>query len=381
VVIGAALYGVFWVVSPGKQRPVAAAVGEGSLGVVRFSDLAGDPGVRALAADLFVEAMEAEDARRRQELPPSMRWIEGFQRAQRGQAAGGAKTTLGWFLPREAVLSFEPGQEGAPASPLLAANFRGFVRPVRWMIEAMAKEEPRVTRVGSGGQEMLVFPDGPAVAFVGGTLVVSSDSGALLPALDRLGRSPGRTPSPLLAELEALGSWDVAGILDDPVAAQTVLRLLVALEPATPEEEAGGEEAPTGEEAFVVEEASGAGEAATGVEAVTGSEPAPRRAPGWALWEARRLSFGLDVETADRVSAELLVGYEGPGLAAEAVPGLAAWLDRLREGTAQRGMELTGEVQARGAAARMVLDLAGVERAIEAMMARLAAEADEGEER
>lgn len=77
-----------------------------------------------------------------EKMPESWRWIEKLGTAQDQQAAG----ALGMWFPTEATLVVVPGQD-AGRHVLFAADFKGFVRPIRALITSSAgRGAPRTGR-------------------------------------------------------------------------------------------------------------------------------------------------------------------------------------------------------------------------------------------
>jgi hypothetical protein len=201
-VFGLVAWGLYWAVSPGRQLPTAIVVGPQTTGVVRFGDLAADPGATAFLATLMEETEKGDGG---PDLPP---WAKAWLSRSRADA-------IKQWLPREGTLSFERDPEGA-VHPVAALNFRVYVRPIRALIERMADDRRVATRVRHGGETIVVFSGGTALCFVGGTLLLSDDAGLVRSVLDRAA-APGSPPPTLPAELTRLtGGWDSSGVMSQP---------------------------------------------------------------------------------------------------------------------------------------------------------------------
>lgn len=316
--------GSYWFLSPGKQQAVEKAVSPASQGVVHIVEPDQDPGIRVLVTRFVYAAQRAGQARDRKELPPSLRWVEGFQRQQAAQSSANAGAMLSWWLPREAVVSFEPIPGEGGTQTLFVANFRRMVRPVRMLLEAVARDDRKVKRRAHGGEELLVFPSGATVSFAGGTLLWASDPRVVEAALDRLAGPAREPPAGPILPPDPEGKWDAAGTATAPAAIGKVLAA-VSLD--------RGEEDP--------------------------------------LRRAKALTFGLDVATADEIAAELTFSFASAAAAEAAEEELRGRLEVLGIRNAARHLTFTYEAERSGEGLVATLRAGGIEEALERWVAGL----------
>jgi hypothetical protein len=235
ILAGLAVFGLamYWLMGSGRQAPTAAIVRPGSIGVVRVSDLASDPGARALIGEFMARAQSAPGAGT--QLP---QWLRNLQAAQ-------AQQGISQWLPREATLSVEQ-QADDDVGFTAAFNPRGYVRPIRLVLMHAFSTDPKNVVSRHGRYEIVGLQKSGALSFMDGTIVLAPDVPRMRATLDRLeaaaraGRAPAPDPSRTLA-----GTWDVSGWLDRGIAANvlaaTVAKrgnaLAVALELAQEEPE------------------------------------------------------------------------------------------------------------------------------------------------
>jgi hypothetical protein len=206
---GLAAWGFYWMVTPGRQVPTLVAVAPGSTGVVRCGNLAGDAGVRAFLATFIGETQKGNQA------GPMPEWMRGFMGPMHAES-------LRQWLPTEGTLSFEQDPADGQVHPVAALNFSTHVRLARLMLENMARDPEVATSVQHRGETILAFNKGPALSFVGGTLLLSDTVERLRPAIDRALDTAAPSPAvpPDLRDLE--GTWDAHGAVTGAEAAQSV---------------------------------------------------------------------------------------------------------------------------------------------------------------
>lgn len=352
-VVAFLIWGAWWVVSPGSQAPTEVVVAPEAVAVVH---LAGDE--RAHGLTRLLGAVMAEHNRRQRraavrELPDSLRWLERFGTAQDAQSAD----AIGMWIPSEATLAVLPAPEGR-RHIVVAANFRGFVRPIRTFLTAAMKGDGSEARVHQhGGQDVAVFPNGGALSFAGGTLIWSDSVELVEAALDRAkGSTPGAGPG-FLPEgaYERLKAGHVLVAAADNRGGFLASVLPTMLE-ARPEGAGGDEAAPT-----------------------TGS---PERAPGPLDTLTERLqtaTLALAVSSADRAEITL-AGITVDQAGAEAWrAALAERLDGMRERAAADGLELEPELTVAGHDVTLVLRVSGLRRLVDEWVKDAGAQVEGGE--
>ncbi len=304
--IAAFLFGLYWLTSAGRHYPTAAVASPQSQGVVRVGDLAGDAGTRALLARLFARVQEAGEREGQPRMPEWFRNLQAYQ----------ARQGISQWLPREATMSMEPDAEGAPRI-VLAANMRGFVRPIRMAITQAMKGDKKSTVTPHGGHEVLNFGSETSLCFMDGTLVVSYHPAVMTPALDRLAVA---SPSPA-ADARALpGRWDVSGWLDGETGAGVLIGLLAS-----------------SEHGF-------------------SSEDPP-------LTGLRDVRFGIDIKSEDDAHVTTEVAFDDAASASHAQPWLARGVADLRERMRPSGLSATSTDTVDGDRVRVELELSGLETA------------------
>lgn len=205
--------GIYWLLGSGRQARTAAVVSPHSQGVVYVSDLASDPGARALLGEFMARAQNAPPGGPR--LP---QWMREMQAAQ-------ARQGISQWLPREATISLEPrGDEALGVA--VAVNLRGMVQVVRLtMGRALARGGGR-TVTKHGRYELISFEKGStALCFMDGTIVLAPDLERLRAAVDRLEPALRTGPPPEEPARTLPGRWDVHGWLDGPHAASALAAL------------------------------------------------------------------------------------------------------------------------------------------------------------
>lgn len=359
--------GMWWLVSPGEQVATEGVAGGESQAVVHVRGLNDDPGTRALLDRAVVAMQRAVDRRRAEEMPDALRWLEQIGRAQRGGATG-----LGMWIPRSVTVTVEPGEDGESVV-LVALNLATFPRMIRMMVGqiARAEDEGGPARERYRGYDIDVFPDSPALAFAGSTLMVATRPEAVRRAIDRLedGPEPGAMTELLAADED--GRWDVRGaVLDrDGSLGGSLAEALPRARPATeadpaPEALEATEPVPGGAGVSLPGSVRVLEAPATvpgqGTDPASGADEATGTAP-----PVERLTFGVDVVTADRIEAEIRLDC-----ASEA--GAREWLARLEESlrhleTAHgRGLlstRITGAVE--GGRLHAEIELTGVDAWVE----------------
>jgi hypothetical protein len=208
-------YAIYWLTSAGRQAPTLAVVGPQSAGTVRFSDLAADPGTRALIGEFMARAQSASSSGG----PQLPKWMRDMQAAQ-------ARQGITQWLPRETTLSFEPREDGTFGMSA-AVNPRGMVQPFRLALMPALSRENDATVSRHGRHQVVAFRKNGALCFMDGTIVWAPDTTRLRSALDRLepaikNGAPAPDPARTLP-----GQWDVSGWLDRPLAV-TALAAAVA---------------------------------------------------------------------------------------------------------------------------------------------------------
>jgi len=310
------ILGMYWLTSPGRQYATSALASPQSHGVIRVNDLAADPGARALLTAFVKRVQEAGQGPGQPQLPA---WIRNLQAHQ-------ARQGVSQWLPREATVSLEPDDEGVPRI-VLAANLRGFVRPIRLALTQATKSDRKARITRHGDHEILNVSGDVAVCFLDGTLVVSYHPKAMAPALDRL--AAGSLPSP--ADARTLpGPWDATGWLGPDAGAGLLIHLL---EPGAEEDEESSQ---------------------------------PQVDP--VLETLREVRFGIDVESAEdgRVVAEM--AFANATDAADTQPWLADRVARLRERMEASGLSSTVTDSLDGDRIRYEVRLNGLATALDRVM-------------
>jgi hypothetical protein len=203
VVVAFLIWGAWWVVSPGSQVSTEVALVPEAVAVVHFAGDERAQGLAELLGALLTESNRRQSKAAFDTMPESWRWIEKLGTSQDRQAAG----ALGMWIPSEATLAVVSGQD-AKRHVLLAANLKGFVRPIRALIASSARREHKARTVTThAGQELTVFSESSALSFAGGTLLWSDDPRLIEEALDRAHdklppRSPSFLPESAYAELK-----------------------------------------------------------------------------------------------------------------------------------------------------------------------------------
>lgn len=329
IFVGLMVAGGLWFFSPGKQVEPARLVAPEAETVIRFDGLSGDTGFKALASRFVMAAQAAEERNQENQLPENLRWLEGFRQMQNAQGAANIGNALDMYLPKQAVLAFEPGEDGASAEPLFIANFQRFVRPVRFFVEKIVADSPDSTTETYRGRKILDLDRGPAMVFEGGTFLLAGEAATLKRALDRLDQPAA--PHVLLSQLDETGGtvgreWDVAGVSSSP---QTSLAALSMV----------------GFEAF--------GE--------DGANP---------FAELRNLRWAVDAVSGDEVGAELSFDYGSPEAAVAALAGLESRWAGVAARAAERGLALAAATSQEGPRLTTRLELTGLANAITAWMSR-----------
>lgn len=314
ILVGLAVgaFGLYWLTSAGRHYPTAAVASERSQGIVRVGDLAGDAGARALLTRLFTRIQEAGDG---PQLPQWMRNMQAYQ----------ARQGISQWLPREATLSMEPDPEGVPRI-VLAANMKGFVKPMRLAVTQAVKGDRKASITHHGGHEVLNFGAETSLCFMEGTLVVSYHPSQMDPALDRLAAASPAPTSPASPDARAFpGRWDLSGWLGQETGTGVLVGLL-----ASPDN--------------------------------TFSSAAPP------LQGLRDVRFGIDIESEDdaRVAAE--VAFDDADSAAGAQPWLDRGLADLRTRMEPSGLSATTTDTVDGDRVRFELKVHGLQAAFDRLI-------------
>lgn len=294
--VGCAIVAVIAVVAAGAGLWwfVAPAEQQRTAAVVSPAS-AGSFHVGDLGADPGVTALFDRvlfEAQRQQQtgMPP---WMAELQRA--GAAGSSPSTGFRMLLPREATISLETTAAAAEPAIVLALNPRGLTRLIGMMLAGS------VASTHAGHQLARLDDDGWA-ALVGGTFLFATEEEALRTAVDRVLAHGAVTAAPPVDLATPARTWDLTGVVDN--ADGEVERLLWD--------------------------------------------------PGAAPAGIRRASFGLDLETADRLSGRLVADCGSPAEAAAVLRALHARLiDHARDIHAD-GLELLAGVRTDGS--RAVVD-------------------------
>lgn len=224
---------VWWVFNPGTQIATDRVVTPDAVAVVRFSGEHDLDALSELATVFFAEMSEQQRRDEPGRLPEPLRWLERMARAQDVRAGQG----LGVWLPREVTAAVVP--DGATRRRVvLAANLRGFVRPIRWFL---LHANPRPGRIETRfGTEVVHLRDDAALAFVGGTLLWT-DQAALLDGVLREAKASGPARRPQFlpgAEYDRWAhGWDLT-LFADGRDERVRSRVGDALRPSVPPDEA-----------------------------------------------------------------------------------------------------------------------------------------------
>jgi len=205
LVVAAAVVWHFW--SPGQQVATRRIVTDQTAGFLHVGDLAADPGTMAFLAELTQRFQRFQDARRAEQLPPPMRWLQSFRRQ------GDPGPIFHLLLPREATVALNatPGSEPAWVG---AVNPRGFTQLIARMLRGSSIDPPDDYQ---GAQ--LFYLRGATAGLYDGTLVVSNSVDVTRASLDRL-RGAGDA-APAAADVGAEG-WDAILQLQGPFAAMVL---------------------------------------------------------------------------------------------------------------------------------------------------------------
>jgi hypothetical protein len=303
------VFGMYWLVGSGKHHPTAAVASPRAQGVVRVGDLGQDPGARDLLVSLYKRVQAAGERAGGPQMPA---WLRNMQAMQ-------ARQGITQWLPREATISLEPDAEDVPRI-VLAANLRGFVRPMRLAITQAAKGDRKSTITHHGEQEIVHFDSNTSLCFMDGTLVVSYHPSAMTPALDRLAAA-GASP-PAGDDRGLPGSWDLNGWLDEHTGTGLLVGLLATDNP------------PEGE---------------------------PLRG-------LRAVRFGIDIENESDARVLTEVAFADAAGAAGGRPWLTEGIGHLRQRLESSGLSSTATDSVEGDRVRLELRLSGVEAAIGRLM-------------
>lgn len=352
-VVAFLIWGAWWVVSPGAQVSTDLVITPEAVAVVH---LAGDERAHGLTR-LLGAVMGEHNRRQRQaaarELPDSLRWLERLGTAQDAQTAD----AIGMWIPSEATLAVLPAPDGR-RHLALAANFRGFVRPIRAIITSAARGEGGHGSVYThAGHEVTRFSNGSALSFAGGTLLWADQAELVEAALDRVeaeteAAGPAFLPEGAYQRLTA--GHVLVGAADNRTGHLTALARDSILARAEDADEDGPEppaEAP---------------------------EPPPN--PLLALVERlEATTFAVAIPSADRADVTL-TGVALDTAAAEAWrAALAERLGGLRERAAAEGLEVEPVLGVAGRDVTLVLRISGLRSLIDAWAEESAAQiADDG---
>jgi hypothetical protein len=318
--IGLAIYGVYWLLSPGRQMPTALVVGPRSVGVVRLERGDTDAGMRELVQETMLAIQRAQLAAQEDRIPPFLRRIQSWQ-------LGHSRNEMAAWMPREATLSIEAGPEGERESVVAAINMQRFVRPLGMVFGRMIKGEPGTRVEPHGEHELIVNPGGSAVSFAEGTLLFGSSAASLGAVLDRWDHGAGAALPAAVTDLA--GRFDVYGTLDRPEDAQAWLGLFATL-------------------------------------VFEGEHRDAAEAARLAIARVRSLRFGLDARNADEAQAFVELVYETPEAARDAEAGIAALLSEMQARAKANRASMAVRPSREGPRVRAEIGLTGIESAIQA---------------
>lgn len=348
LLVGAGLlaYGLYWFVTPGTQTPTTVVVGPDAVGAIRLNRAASDPGVQALFRKVMLELQRAGRNSRGRKLPPWLETLQSWQASQQSQ-------NLGLWMPSEGTLSFERGPDDERGLPVVALNFRRFIRPMAFVFERLARSDPKSRVERHAGYDVIFMPRGGGLCFASSTLMFAERAEALFPVLDRLTQPASAPPSALIRELEGVSQrWDLAGSLPRRIEAYALMQIVLrAARPNAPEDpdETEGED-----------------------------ETAPDDDPSVALLALESASFGVDVKSADELGAELRARYADVTAAQAAMAALEAPLLSLQRKAIAADLHLNLSRQAIDRELLVEVRLRGLETALTGWMADAAARGEGG---
>lgn len=301
IAVGAGIYGLWWVFSPGKQVATDIAIAPDTVAVVSFSGGDKSQGLAELLGVLMSEATEAARRQRPVALPKPLRFFEELSQAQPSQSAIGVQM----MLPREATLAFVPG-DGGRLHSIMAANFQTFLRPLRALMVRSARGSKADGHINHHGNfDILGLRNGGVVSFVGGTLVWADDEALLDATLDRA--TITSRPLPAIVDLSTLDAlrrrYLVACVVDNR----------------------------TGLLAHLTEPWSNASDVSTERDTRDVEDLLP---------QVQRLTLGLRLPSSDRAEAELTLSLPGDTAVRELQSALQAELDAARTAAGRHKLAL-----------------------------------------
>ncbi|UCF69356.1 MAG: hypothetical protein JSV80_08820, partial [Acidobacteriota bacterium] len=171
------LFAGWWITSTGAQVATDGIIGPESGAIFHTGRPEDGVGFEQFAGRVIIEVQRISLEQQRQDLPPALEWLREMQLQQ-------STTGLEIYVPKELTLTVEPGHSWDEIEVLLAANPRAFTKLFRFMFTRLFDDHVEAGRVR--GRDVYQFTDGPAVAFVGGTIVFGTDAEIVGRALERL---------------------------------------------------------------------------------------------------------------------------------------------------------------------------------------------------
>lgn len=311
----AASIGTYWFITPGEQVATANIVGEESVGLVRITELADDPGIEALLGNVLERVDQLNRRQQQRTLPESMQWITQFQRTAKA-------SDFHKFLPKDATLILEQASTGEAGDSepelVLAANFRTMVRPLKALLSLINRSEGQANLSSEyRGHDIHHFSADGIASFVGSTLLIASSEAALHKAIDRVEGAAPSSANRFSQEVPA-GHWDADGVIDDNGAALVLLSKLL------------GDE---------------------NLELPPGSSELDLR-------------FGFDVVSADEIEARAFLDCADADQASAWLAELEGRIPALQEQASERGLTLNTEIEVQGSRVIADVHILGLKEAI-----------------
>ena len=290
-VLGVA-FGTMWLFTPGEQLATDVIVDEDSLGVVRFHELAEDPGTQELLTQVLLSVDEINRQRQREELPESMKWISDLQSGQSNPAG------LKMLIPKEMTIAYEESEDGEGIDYVVALNPRTMVRMFKSMFSLMSRSDDNDVRSDYRGHDVYELGGDGHLGFVSSTVVFASSRRALERAVDRI-EAGDVAPAQTFTSSIPAGDWDVEGTLGNETG------LLDGLFEVAPENGEGAE-APV-------------------------------------VFGGHGVSFGLDVVSADQITGLVALDCADGADAERWLPVVEERYETMAESAAEKGLQLETE--------------------------------------